>query len=151
MFVILFAGFIVVGAALVTEIALSAAVSGCTRCLWLPLILIVTLGPLRPIKGLMIALQFTTRPPKGGSTGASHEQPPPAALDRAGLGAAADRLADRRFAVLIALGTWQLAAQGLEGRPDRDVDRAARRARRALTAARRWPRLDAATTTNSAA
>ena len=26
--------------------------------LWLPLILIVTLGPLRPMKGLMIALQF---------------------------------------------------------------------------------------------
>jgi len=25
--------------------------------LWLPLILIVTLGPLRPMKGLMIALQ----------------------------------------------------------------------------------------------
>ena len=26
--------------------------------LWLPLILVVTLGPLRPMKGLMIALQF---------------------------------------------------------------------------------------------
>jgi len=26
--------------------------------LWLPLIVVVTLGPLRPMKGLMIALQY---------------------------------------------------------------------------------------------
>ena len=45
-FIMFLAGFIVVGAALVTE-----------AVLWLPLILIVTLGPLRPMKGLMIALQ----------------------------------------------------------------------------------------------
>jgi uncharacterized protein (DUF983 family) len=33
--------------------------------LWLPLILIVTLGPLRPMKGLMIALQYYHRAGEG--------------------------------------------------------------------------------------
>jgi uncharacterized protein (DUF983 family) len=55
-FVIFFAGFIVVGAALVTE-ALYHPPYWVHAALWLPLILIVTLGPLRPMKGLMIALQ----------------------------------------------------------------------------------------------
>jgi uncharacterized protein (DUF983 family) len=56
-FIILFAGFVVVAAALITEVIyrppfwLHAA-------LWLPLILIVTLGPLRSMKGLLIALQY---------------------------------------------------------------------------------------------
>src|SRR3989304_3217193 len=45
-FVILIAGFIVVFAAMLVEI------------LWLPLILLTTLGLLRPAKGLMIALQY---------------------------------------------------------------------------------------------
>ena len=45
-FVMFLAGAIVVDAALVTE------------ALWLPLIAVVTLGPLRPMKGLMIALQY---------------------------------------------------------------------------------------------
>jgi uncharacterized protein (DUF983 family) len=48
-FIMFVAGFIVVGAALVTDWVHAA--------LWLPLILIVTLVPLRPMKGLMIALQ----------------------------------------------------------------------------------------------
>ena len=50
------AGFIVVGAALVTE-AVYHPPYWVHAALWLPLILIVTLGPLRPMKGLMIALQ----------------------------------------------------------------------------------------------
>jgi uncharacterized protein (DUF983 family) len=33
--------------------------------LWLPLILIVTLAPLRPIKGLMIALQYHHKAAEG--------------------------------------------------------------------------------------
>jgi uncharacterized protein (DUF983 family) len=56
-FIILIAGFIVVGAALVTEI-LYQPPFWVHALLWLPLILVVTLGPLRPLKGLMIALQY---------------------------------------------------------------------------------------------
>lgn len=56
-FIILIAGFIVVGAALVTEV-LYQPPFWVHAVLWLPLILLVTLGPLRSMKGLMIALQF---------------------------------------------------------------------------------------------
>jgi uncharacterized protein (DUF983 family) len=55
-FVMFLAGAIVVGAALVTEI-LFRPPYWVHAVLWLPLILLVTLGPLRPMKGLMIALQ----------------------------------------------------------------------------------------------
>ncbi len=55
-FIMFLAGAIVVGAALVTEI-LFRPPYWVHAALWLPLILIVTLGPLRPMKGLMIALQ----------------------------------------------------------------------------------------------
>ena len=57
MFIILIAGFIVVGAALVTEV-LYQPPFWVHALLWVPLILVVTLGPLRPLKGLMIALQY---------------------------------------------------------------------------------------------
>jgi len=56
-FIMFLAGFIVVGAALVTEM-LYHPPYWVHAALWLPLILIVTLGPLRPMKGLMIALQY---------------------------------------------------------------------------------------------
>ena len=56
-FVILFAGFVVVGAALIVE-ALYRPPYWLHALLWGPLILITTLGPLRPMKGLMIALQY---------------------------------------------------------------------------------------------
>jgi uncharacterized protein (DUF983 family) len=56
-FIMFLAGFIVVGAALVTEIVYHPPY-WVHAVLWLPLILIVTVGPLRPMKGLMIALQF---------------------------------------------------------------------------------------------
>lgn len=72
-FIILIAGFIVVGAALVTEVMYQPPI-WVHAVLWGPLILIVTLGPLRPLKGLMIALQYhhgaaegrLDRPGKGG-------------------------------------------------------------------------------------
>ena len=51
------AGAIVVGAALVTEILFQPPY-WVHAALWLPLIALVTLGPLRPVKGLMIALQY---------------------------------------------------------------------------------------------
>jgi len=56
-FIMLFAGFIVVGAALITEVLYQPPL-WVHAALWLPLIVIVTLGPLRPTKGLMIALQY---------------------------------------------------------------------------------------------
>jgi uncharacterized protein (DUF983 family) len=56
-FIMFIAGFIVVGAALITEV-LYHPPYWVHAALWLPLILIVTLGPLRPMKGLMIALQY---------------------------------------------------------------------------------------------
>ena len=46
-----------VGAALIVE-ALYHPPYWVHAVLWLPLILVVTLGPLRPMKGLMIALQY---------------------------------------------------------------------------------------------
>lgn len=56
-FIMFLSGFIVVGAALVTE-ALYRPPYWVHAALWLPLILILTLGPLRPMKGLMISLQY---------------------------------------------------------------------------------------------
>ena len=56
-FIILFAGFIVVAAALITEVVYRPPF-WVHAALWLPLILIVTLGPLRSMKGLLIALQY---------------------------------------------------------------------------------------------
>jgi uncharacterized protein (DUF983 family) len=63
-FIILIAGFIVVGAALVTEIVYQPPF-WVHALLWLPLILLVTLGPLRPLKGLLIALQYHHKAAEG--------------------------------------------------------------------------------------
>jgi uncharacterized protein (DUF983 family) len=56
-FIMFLAGAIVVGAALVTEILFQPPY-WVHAALWLPLIALLTLGPLRPMKGLMIALQY---------------------------------------------------------------------------------------------
>lgn len=63
-FIILFAGFIVVFAALITEV-LYQPPFWLHAVLWGPLILAVTLLPLRPMKGLMIALQFHHKAAEG--------------------------------------------------------------------------------------
>jgi uncharacterized protein (DUF983 family) len=63
-FIILFAGFIVVGAALIVEV-LYHPPYWVHAVLWLPLIGIVTIGPLRPMKGLMIALQYHHKAEEG--------------------------------------------------------------------------------------
>jgi uncharacterized protein (DUF983 family) len=55
-FVILFAGFVVVGLALIVEFMFQPPF-WLHALLWGPLILLVTLGPLRPFKGVLIALQ----------------------------------------------------------------------------------------------
>jgi uncharacterized protein (DUF983 family) len=56
-FVILIAGAIVVGAALIVEVNYQPPF-WLHAVLWGPLILLVTLGPLRLLKGLLIALQY---------------------------------------------------------------------------------------------
>jgi uncharacterized protein (DUF983 family) len=59
-FIILIVGFAVVGLALWVEIAWKPAY-WVHAALWLPLILILTLGLVRPLKGLLIALQYRHR------------------------------------------------------------------------------------------
>src|ERR1700728_3832543 len=56
-FIFFFAGAIVGGPALIPEV-LYQPPFWVHAVLWLPLIFILTLGPLRPMKGLMIALQY---------------------------------------------------------------------------------------------
>jgi uncharacterized protein (DUF983 family) len=63
-FVILIAGFIVVGLALVTEVIYRPPF-WVHALLWGPLILTVTLGLLRPLKGLMISLQYHHKAAEG--------------------------------------------------------------------------------------
>ena len=56
-FVIFIAGFIVAGSALITEVLYQPPL-WVHALLWGPLAVVVCLGPLRPLKGLMIALQY---------------------------------------------------------------------------------------------
>lgn len=59
-FVILIAGFLVAFGALFTEFALHPPV-WVHLVIWLPLTLILSLGLLRPLKGLMLAAQFANK------------------------------------------------------------------------------------------
>jgi len=63
-FVILIGGAIVVFAALITEVVYQPPY-WVHAVLWIPLVLFVTLGPLRPIKGLLIALQYHHKAQEG--------------------------------------------------------------------------------------
>jgi uncharacterized protein (DUF983 family) len=63
-FVMFFAGFIVVGAALAVELAYSPPY-WVHALLWTPLILLTTLAPLRPVKGLLISLQYHHKAEEG--------------------------------------------------------------------------------------
>ena len=63
-FIILIGGFVVVFAALFTEIVYQPPY-WVHAALWLPLILFVTLAPLRPMKGLLIALQYHHKAAEG--------------------------------------------------------------------------------------
>ena len=63
-FVILIGGAIVVFAALVTE-AVYQPPYWMHAMLWLPLIMVVTLAPLRPVKGLLVALQYHHKAAEG--------------------------------------------------------------------------------------
>jgi uncharacterized protein (DUF983 family) len=63
-FVMMFAGFVVVAAALFVEVAYQPPY-WLHALLWLPLILLTTLGPLRPVKGVLIALQYHHKAAEG--------------------------------------------------------------------------------------
>ena len=63
-FVILFSGFIVVGSALIVEVFYQPPF-WLHALLWGPLILIVTLLPLRLLKGLLIVLQYHHKAAEG--------------------------------------------------------------------------------------
>ena len=63
-FVMSFAGFVVVLAALVVEV-LYQPPYWLHALLWVPLILAMTLAPLRPVKGLLIALQYHHKAAEG--------------------------------------------------------------------------------------
>lgn len=59
-FIVLIAGFIVVGAALVAEVRYAWPV-WLHMIVWLPLATALCLGMIRPLKGLLIALQYKHR------------------------------------------------------------------------------------------
>jgi uncharacterized protein (DUF983 family) len=63
-FIIMIAGAIVVGAALIVEVKYQPPF-WLHAALWLPLILATTLLPLRPMKALLIALQFHHKAAEG--------------------------------------------------------------------------------------
>ena len=61
--------------------------------LWIPLILITTLGPLRPMKGLLIALQYHHKAAEGRLSAATRRELPGAPRRRALLSASLFALA----------------------------------------------------------
>ncbi len=67
-FVILVVGFVVVAAALVTEVKY-APPYWVHAVLWVPMILILSLGLLRPLKAAMVGLQFRHRAREGRRAG----------------------------------------------------------------------------------
>ncbi|MEN9708324.1 MAG: hypothetical protein RIQ68_732 [Pseudomonadota bacterium] len=63
-FVILIAGFIVLGAALYVEINYEPPM-WVHMAVFLPMVLVVVLGMLRPLKGLLVALQYRNKAEQG--------------------------------------------------------------------------------------
>ena len=63
-FVIMIAGFIVVGAALIVEVVYQPPF-WVHAVLWVPLILLTTLAPLRSMKGILVALQYHHKAAEG--------------------------------------------------------------------------------------
>lgn len=63
-FIMFIAGFLVVGAALFVELRYEPPF-WVHAVLWVPAVLIVSLGLLRPLKGLMIALQYANKAEEG--------------------------------------------------------------------------------------
>jgi uncharacterized protein (DUF983 family) len=70
-FIILIAGFIVVAAALVVEVKYQPPL-WVHAALWFPLVLAVTLWPLRAMKSLLISLQFHHKAAEGRLVSRNH-------------------------------------------------------------------------------
>ncbi|MEP3275366.1 MAG: DUF983 domain-containing protein [Stappiaceae bacterium] len=67
-FIIMILGFIVVGLALVTELTFQPPI-WLHILLWFPLTIVLALGFLRPLKGMMIALQYQNNAREGTLSG----------------------------------------------------------------------------------
>lgn len=63
-FIILFVGFVIAGAALIVEVAYSPPI-WVHVLLWGPLVLICCIGLLRPLKGVLVAQQYAHRAEEG--------------------------------------------------------------------------------------
>jgi len=63
-FIMMIVGFLIVGLVLFVELKFQPPI-WLHMVLWLPLTVIVALGLLRPMKGLMIALQYTNKASEG--------------------------------------------------------------------------------------
>ena len=63
-FIIMIVGFIIVGLALFVELKFAPPI-WLHMLIWLPLVLILSLGMLRPLKGLMIAQQYSRKAAEG--------------------------------------------------------------------------------------
>lgn len=63
-FIILLVGFLVMAAALITEVKYHPPI-WLHLTLWLPLVVILSLGLLRPMKGALIAIQFANKAREG--------------------------------------------------------------------------------------
>ena len=63
-FVIMIVGFVVVAGALATEMLYQPPL-WVTAAIWLPLTVIIALGVLRPLKGVLIALQYVNKAAEG--------------------------------------------------------------------------------------
>ena len=136
------AGFVVVGCALVVEFKYEPPF-WLHALLWVPLILATTLLPLRPMKGLMIALQYHHKAAEGrieatprnaavnaGAQASGHARPGRCRARGPRCPARARHLADR--------------TQGLEGGADRDARRSGSTTlRSALPPPAEWARHDA--------
>ena len=118
-FVILIVGFVIAGAALLVEIRFSPPI-WVHRRVWGPLVLVLCLGMLRPLKGVLVALQYHHRAAEGRiDTPTEMSRSPPSRADPAG-GPGALCACRARLARQLAD-----APARLEGGPDRADERAA--------------------------
>ena len=142
-FIMFFAGFIVVGAALVTEIVYRAAVLGARGA-------VAAADPDRDARAAA-----ADEGPDDRAAVSSQGRGRTASATRRAVNRRRRRSAPRRtwlgllvpallrFAVLIGLGTWQIQRKAWKEGADRDADRAATRAaERRCRRARNWPSLD---------
>jgi uncharacterized protein (DUF983 family) len=71
-FIILISGFLVVGAMLLTEVLYQPPL-WVHAMIWLPVILLMTVGPLRPMKATLMALQYHHAAAEGQLTKVDHQ------------------------------------------------------------------------------